>query len=77
MHISLAAESLFHIGSFTVTNTLVMSILISLFLVILTIVLRKKMSRIPKGLQNLVELLVEKLLNFMETVRTKQVAKSK
>lgn len=68
MHISLAAESLFKIGSFTVTNTLIMSVLITLFLVILTAILRRKMKWSPKGLQNLVEILFEKLLNFMESV---------
>ena len=68
MHISLAAESLFHIGSFSVTNTLIMSVIITLFLVILTILVRKKFNKAPKGLQNLIELLVEKMLNFMESV---------
>ena len=68
MHISLAAEVLFKIGSFPVTNTLIMSVIIALFLVILTILVRKKLSNTPKGLQNLIELLIEKMLNFMESV---------
>ncbi|MBU4332647.1 F0F1 ATP synthase subunit A [Candidatus Parcubacteria bacterium] len=68
MHISLAAEPMFKLGSFTVTNTLIMSVLISVGLIILALILRKKMQEKPKGFQNLIELLVEKLLNFMETV---------
>lgn len=68
MHISLAAEEMFKVGSFSVTNTLIMSVLITIGLFILAIIFKKKIKRTPKGLQNLVELLVEKMLNFMESV---------
>ncbi|PIR66915.1 MAG: ATP synthase F0 subunit A [Parcubacteria group bacterium CG10_big_fil_rev_8_21_14_0_10_36_14] len=68
MHISLAAEPMFKIGSFIVTNTLIMSVIISIGLIALALILQKKMQEKPRGLQNLIELLVEKLLNFMESV---------
>ncbi|MBU1180127.1 F0F1 ATP synthase subunit A [Patescibacteria group bacterium] len=45
-----------------------MSVLITLFLVILTVLVRKRLSKTPKGIQNLIELLIEKMLNFMESV---------
>ena len=68
MKISLAAEPIFHIGSFAVTNTLLMSWVIIAFLFAITFLLRKKLFAVPRGLQNIVELGVEKLLNFMESV---------
>lgn len=68
MNISLAAEPIFHIGKFPITNTLLMSWAIIAFLFIITFLLRKKLLTVPAGLQNIVELGVEKLLNFMESV---------
>ncbi len=68
MNISLAAEPIFHIGKFTVTNTLLMSWSIMAFLFVVVAVTRKKLKTVPVGLQNMVELGVEKLLNFMESV---------
>jgi len=68
MNISLAAESIFHIGSFAVTNTLLMSWVITLFLFVITFLLRKKFASVPGGLQNIIESVIEKLLNFVESV---------
>ncbi len=68
MNISLAAEPIFHIKSFPVTNTLLMSWCIMAFLFVIVAVTRKKLKTVPAGLQNIVELGMEKLLNFMESV---------
>ncbi len=68
MNISLAAEPIFHIGKFPVTNTLLMSWSIMAFLFVVVAVTRKKLKTVPVGLQNMVELGIEKLLNFMESV---------
>jgi len=68
MNISLAAEPIFHIFGFAVTNTLLMSWAIILFLFILVFIFRKNLAPLPKGLQNVLELVVEKLLNFIESV---------
>lgn len=68
MNISLAAEPIFHIGAFAVTNTLLMSWMIIAFLFAVTLIFRKKLSDLPKGLQNIIELIIEKLLAFMESV---------
>lgn len=68
MNISLAAEPITHIGSFPITNTLLMSWSIMAFLFVIVAVTRKKLKAVPAGLQNMVELGVEKLLNFMESV---------
>ena len=68
MNISLAAEPIFYIKSFPVTNTLLMSWLIGGFLFSIIFILRKKLSLVPRGLQNAVELIVESLLKFVESV---------
>ena len=68
MNISLAAETIFHIGSFPVTNTLLVAWVIILFLIIMALVVGRKIREVPKGLQNFVETVVEGALNFMETI---------
>lgn len=67
MNISLAAEPLFHIGSFPVTNTLLVAWVIILFLFSIAFILRRP-KLVPTGLQNAVEAGVEALLNFVESI---------
>lgn len=69
MNISLAAEPLFHLGSMPITNTLVVAWFLILVFIILIIALRaKKISLVPKGLQNILELVIESLLNLIQSV---------
>lgn len=68
MNISLAAEPIFHIGSFPVTNTLLVAWAIILFLVIIALLVKRSLKEKPRGLQNVVETLIEGALNFMETI---------
>lgn len=68
MSISIVPETIFHIGNFAVTNTLLTSWLAVLLLVILAVVFRLGLTKIPGRFQNLIELTVEGLLNFMTTL---------
>ena len=68
MNISLAAEPIFHIGSFPVTNTLMVAWVIVLFLILVVFLTRRKLREVPRGLQNVVETVIEGALNFMETI---------
>lgn len=68
MNISLAAEPIFHIGSFPVTNTLIMAWAIILFLIIITFLVKRSLKERPGRLQNLVEMIIEGALNFMTTI---------
>lgn len=68
MNISLAAEALGHIGTFPITNTLVMGLLIVFFLMVIAVITRKKLATIPRGLQNIVEIVFAGALDFMESV---------
>jgi F-type H+-transporting ATPase subunit a len=68
MNISIAAESLFHIGSFSVTNTLVVTFFISLIIIIASVILKSRIRAVPRGFQNVVESVLEALLNLVDSV---------
>ncbi|MBU1164320.1 F0F1 ATP synthase subunit A [Patescibacteria group bacterium] len=68
MNISLAAEAIFHIKTFPVTNTLIMALLVALFLFFITFLLHKKLKEVPTGLQNIIETIFERLMDFMDNI---------
>ena len=68
MNISLAAEPLFYLGSFPITNTLMMAWLIIIFLALLAGVVSFKLKAIPRRLQSIVEMLFEAVLGLIESV---------
>lgn len=75
----LAAETLFHIGSWPVTNSMVNSlialILFAVFAVFLNLGLKKNQSGAPKGLVNFFEAILEFILGYIDNV-TKDRKKS-
>ena len=68
IHISLAAEKLFSIGGFPVTNAILMSALSLVVLTSLALVIRKKIALVPLKLQSGFEMILEALLTLMDTV---------
>lgn len=68
MEISLAAEPLFHIGTFIVTNTLIMSLVLSCIIIIAAIITKSRLKLIPKGFQNIIEYILEAFLNLVDSV---------
>ena len=68
IEISLKAEELFHIGSFPVTNSLVITAITFGFLAILGWNFRRHLAEIPGKAQNFVEAVIEQLLNLMDSV---------
>ncbi len=68
MHVSLVPETLFNIGSFIVTNTLLTSWVVVIFLLVLALAFHTSLRSVPGRFQNLIEFIIESLLNFMETV---------
>lgn len=68
MEISIAAEKLFSLGSFPVTNAFLIGVLVSLGLITVTQLALRKKTLVPRGLQNVFELIVEGLLAFIESV---------
>ncbi|MEK7211139.1 MAG: F0F1 ATP synthase subunit A [Patescibacteria group bacterium] len=68
MNISLAAEPIFYVGSFPVTNTLLVAWAVIIFLVVIAFLVNRKMRLIPRGLQNVVEYALEGLYNLIDGV---------
>lgn len=68
MEISLAAEPIFFIGSFPVTNTLIMALLLSLLIIGTSLILKSKLKLIPRGFQNVIESVLEAFLNLVDSV---------
>lgn len=74
-HISLASQTIFHIGSFPITNSIIATWLAMFVLIIIGLSL-DKIREVPKGLQNIVEFALESLLNLIDSV-TQDRAKTK
>ena len=70
--VELPAESVAHIGHFSVTNTLIASWFTIIVLVVLSFILTRKMQLIPGKRQAMAEAIVEGLLNFVESVAGKK-----
>lgn len=67
MKISITPEVLFHIGNFAVTNTLFTSWVVVLFIIIMSILIKRGISPVPGKLQAFVEIIIEKLFEFLES----------
>jgi len=64
--ISLAAEKIFEIGGYAVTNAVLMTWLAVILLVIVAVALLRKPKLIPRGFQNIFESLVEWVVEMLE-----------
>jgi F-type H+-transporting ATPase subunit a len=73
--VELPSEPVFHIGHFSVTNTLIASWFTIIVLVGSSFVLTRKMKLIPGRRQAMAEVIVEGLLNFVESVAGKKHAR--
>lgn len=67
-HVQLPSEGIFHVANFTITNTLIASWLTILVLSGLFYACTRRMKLIPGRAQNLAEVIVETLLNFVKGV---------
>lgn len=68
MNVPLAAEPIAHLGPLTITNSLVDAWIVTIFLIIIAFVLRRKKSLVPHGLQNFAEFILEGMLGMFDTV---------
>lgn len=67
MEISLAAETVFHIGDFPVTNSVLTAWVVIVVLVVLGLITRRA-HLIPKGVQNIAEYIIESLYNLVKNI---------
>lgn len=64
----LAAETIFYVGFLPITNTFINSAIVAVLFLGLGLILRKKTSAVPGGVQNFVESIVEVLLKYADQV---------
>lgn len=69
------AEELFRIGSFVVTNSMVMVWFVAAVIIIVAQLATRKLKLVPTGLQNFVEWMVESLYDFLEGILGKHLVK--
>ena len=65
---TLFAEPLFNIGNFTVTNSIVNSVVALIVVLILFVLIRKKINNVPRGWQNLMEIVIDGALSLADSV---------
>jgi len=67
---TLFAEPVFHVGDFPITNSLLNSWIVVFILVIFSLILRWRLRkrRAPRGLQNMMEMVVEGFLDIFDSV---------
>jgi len=66
---TLASETILHIGSFEVRNTLIASVMTMIVLAVVALfVRRKKYALVPSGIQNLMEALLGGMFNFFNDI---------
>lgn len=66
--VTIFAEPLFNIGNFTVTNSLVNSWIAVFILIVFSVAVRNKIKKVPSGIQNFFEIIVEGGLKLADTV---------
>jgi F-type H+-transporting ATPase subunit a len=69
------ATEVFHIGSFPVTNSMLVTWIVALGIIIFAQIATRNMKRIPDGAQNFWEWMVESLHEFIENVVGADLAK--
>jgi len=76
IHVSIAAERLGEFLGIPITNTLVASSIVVIFLVVLALIVRRRITMIPGRLQSVFEHLVEAAYDYVaETLESKEMAK--
>jgi F-type H+-transporting ATPase subunit a len=73
-HISMAAETLFHIGPLPVTNSLFTTWICMLLLIVLSWLFSKSMKLVPTPLQNLIETAIEMFYDGVAKARASEHA---
>lgn len=70
IHVSLSAEPIYYIGNFPITNSMLLSMIVSLAIITFAIVANRSLKRTdkPRGLQNFAEFIVESFFHFCHTI---------
>jgi F-type H+-transporting ATPase subunit a len=71
----LKAAELFHVGKFTVTNSMLVTWIVAVGMILFAQIATNKIKPVPTGAQNFWEWLVESLYNFLESVIGRDLVK--
>jgi len=74
-HVALSGEPIFSTGPDWLTNSVLMTIIVDIFLILLALITRFSLKEIPGGLQNVMEGLIEALYGLAESVAGKNAGK--
>lgn len=74
---TLFAEPIAHFGSFTVTNALFTSWVVVFILIIISVIVRLSIKKIPKGFQNLFEIIIEEAHSLCDQVTNNRIITNK
>ncbi|MBU0614443.1 F0F1 ATP synthase subunit A [Patescibacteria group bacterium] len=66
--VALAAEPIFHVGGFTVTNSMLNAYIAVVFFILVAVIIHYKKSILPKGIYNVIEAAVEFAWNEIQKV---------
>ncbi len=72
MHVSVAAETLFKLGPLPVTNSLLVTFMVSVLLVLIAVKISSSIKSVPSRFQSLFEIVIEALLSLIEGVAGKK-----
>ena len=74
-HVALSGEPIFSNGPQWLTNSVLMTIIVDIVLIILALATRFSLKEIPSGLQNVMEAVIETLYGLAESVAGRNAAK--
>lgn len=74
---TLYAEPIAHFGSFTVTNALFTSWIVVFILIVVAVIVKIKIKKIPKGIQNLFEIIIEEAESLCDQVTSSRAITNK
>lgn len=66
--ISITPEPIFYIKGFPITNTTIITLIVSAIIMIVSFLIRKKFKLVPKGVQNVIEAIVEFLIKMVDDI---------
>lgn len=75
--ISLVPEAITYIGDFPITNTFLMTIIVSTMIIVGSFLFTRKQALVPRGFQNFVETILESLLGLVDSVTGDRVQSRK
>lgn len=67
-HVQLAAEKIFDIGPVPITNTILTTWIVTLILIAFAFLATRKISAVPRGLQNAAEMMIEALWDLVSSL---------